>query len=219
MESSESPPDLLAAYTATLETKAPSTVDVYTRILRQFTIWLATRPGSSGVFQPDQLTVTALDTYLKEREASGVSISHRTRIKTVVGSFARYLIEERGVLRRNPAHSVSVPPQPLYAPRVLDTDQRYVLRSLVERDGSPRSAAIFALGYWAGCRVSDIAWLRMEHTHVTRKAGWLHVGYKGGKSGTSICTTMRAVHWPTIFSLGSRTAPAHLSLPHSVPNG
>jgi len=81
MESPESPPDLLAAYTATLETKAPSTVDVYTRILRQFTVWLAARPGSSGVFQPDQLTVTALDTYLKEREASGVSISHRTRIK------------------------------------------------------------------------------------------------------------------------------------------
>ena len=86
------------------------------------------------------------------------------------------------VLRRNPARSVHIPPQPLYAPRVLDPDQRYILRSLVERDGAPRSAAIFALGFWAGCRVSDIAWLRMEHTHVTRKAGWLHVGHKGGKA-------------------------------------
>jgi hypothetical protein len=37
MESADSSPDLLAAYTATLETKAPGTVDVYTRILRQFT--------------------------------------------------------------------------------------------------------------------------------------------------------------------------------------
>jgi site-specific recombinase XerD len=129
--------------------------------------------------QPDQLTVTAPDTYLKEREASGVSISHRTRIKTVVGNFARYLIKEHGVLRRNPARSVHIPPQPLYAPRVFDPDQRYILRSLVERDAAPRSAAIFALGFWAGCRVSDIAWLRMEHTHVTRKAGWLHVGHKG----------------------------------------
>jgi site-specific recombinase XerD len=181
MESPESPPDLLAAYTATLETKAPSTVDVYTRILRQFTAWLAERPGSSGTFQPDQLTVTALDTYLKEREARGVSISHRTRIKTVVGGFARYLIEEHGALRRNPARSVSVPPQPLYAPRVLDPDQRYVLRSLVERDGSPRSAAIFALGYWAGCRVSDIAWLRMEHTRDTQ-GGLAARGTQGGKA-------------------------------------
>jgi site-specific recombinase XerD len=156
-ESVESSLDVLAAYTATLVTKAPGTVDVYTRILRQFTAWLAARPGSSGTFQPDQLTVTALDTYLKEREASGVRISHRTRIKTVVGNFARYLIEEHGVLRRNPARSVHIPPQPLYAPRLLDPDQRSILRSLVERDGAPRSAAIFALGFWAGCRVSDIA--------------------------------------------------------------
>ena len=102
---------------------------------------------------------------------------------------------------------------------MLELDQRYVLRSLVERDLSPRSAAIFALGYWAGCRVSDIAWLRMEHTHVTRKAGWLHVGHKGGKRGTSICTTMRAVHWPTIFSLSSGIPPAPLSSRHRVPNG
>jgi TnpA family transposase len=53
--------------------QTPGTVDVYTRILRQFTTWLAERPGISGAFQPDQLTVTALDTYLKEREARGVS--------------------------------------------------------------------------------------------------------------------------------------------------
>jgi site-specific recombinase XerD len=181
MESLELPPDFLAAYTTTLTMKAPGTIDVYTRILHQFIAWLAERPGSTGAFQPDQLTVTALDTYLKELGAGGVSISHRTRVKTVVGGFARYLIEEHGVLHRNPARSVMVPAQPLYAPRMLDLDQRYVLRSLVERDGSPRSAAIFALGLWAGCRVSDIAWLRMEHTHVTRKAGWLHVGHKGGK--------------------------------------
>lgn len=91
-----------------------------------------------------------------------MSISHRTRVKTVVGGFAQYLIEERGVLQRNPARRGSVPPQPLLAPRVLQPDQRSILRSLVERDGSERSAAIFALGFWAGCRVSDVAWLRMD---------------------------------------------------------
>ncbi len=29
-----------------------------------------------------------------------------------------------------------------------------------------RGKAIFALGYWAGCRVSDVAHLLVEHTHV-----------------------------------------------------
>lgn len=181
MEVPSSSPDYYTDYLTTLATKAPGTIDVYSRILRQFFTWLAERPGADEIFQPTQLTETALHTYLKELEAAKRSISHCTRVKTVICSFARYLIEERGVLARNPARRVKVPPQPLLAPRVLDADQRYVLRSLVERDGSPRSAALFALGFWAGCRVSDVSWLRVEHTHVTAKAGWLHVGHKGGK--------------------------------------
>jgi len=56
------------------------------------------------------------------------------------------------------------------------------LRTLVERADDPRGEARFALGYWAGCRVSDVAWLRAEHAHVGPKVGWLHVGYKGGKA-------------------------------------
>ena len=69
----------------------------------------------------------------------------------------------------------------MLAPRQLSEDQRYILRSLVEQAGDRRGAAIFALGYWAGCRVSDVSWLQMSHTHVGPKVGWLHVGYKGGK--------------------------------------
>jgi integrase len=67
------------------------------------------------------------------------------------------------------------------APRRLSPDQRYVLKNLVEREGSERSAAIFALGYWAGCRVSDVSWLAVENAHVGPKVGWLRVGHKGGK--------------------------------------
>jgi integrase len=67
-------------------------------------------------------------------------------------------------------------------PRELSPDQRLVLRNLVERQSQARSAAIFALGYYAGCRVSDIAWLLNEQVHLTTKAGWLHIGHKGGKS-------------------------------------
>lgn len=55
----------LEDYEATLATKAPATVDVYSHILRQFTAWLTERPGSAATFHSGQLTVTALDTYLK----------------------------------------------------------------------------------------------------------------------------------------------------------
>jgi site-specific recombinase XerC len=169
---------LVTRYLATLTGKADSTIDAYGRVLRQLTTWLAARPGGGG---PEQLTRTALELYLAELEATGSSVSHRARVRSAVSGFARWLIEEQGVLRRNPARGLPLPAQPLLAPRKLEDDQRYVLRQLVERDGSPRSEALFALGYWAGCRVSDVAWLRAEDTHVGPHAGWLRVGHKGGK--------------------------------------
>ena len=55
------------------------------------------------------------------------------------------------------------------------------MRNLVEKADDLRGAALFALGYWAGCRVSDVAHLLMEHTHIGPKIGWLHVGHKGEK--------------------------------------
>ncbi|MCA1729422.1 MAG: tyrosine-type recombinase/integrase [Actinobacteria bacterium] len=124
---------------------------------------------------------TALQTYLRELETRGYSVSHRSRVKSVASGFARWLIEEKGLLRRNPARGVEVPAQPLLAPRRLSPDQRYVLKNLVERDGRVRSEALFALGYWAGCRVSDVSWLRVEDCHVGPKVGWIKVGHKGGK--------------------------------------
>ncbi len=95
----------------------------YQRILRQITGWIAERPGNGGAFQAEQLTQTALATYLAQLEADGYSISHRARVKAVVGGFARWLIEEQGVLRRNPARGIAVPPQPLLAPRELHPDR------------------------------------------------------------------------------------------------
>jgi integrase len=56
-----------------------------------------------------------------------------------------------------------------------------VLRSLIERADTRCGTAIFALGYWAGCRVSDVAWLEQDHIQVTTKAGSITVGHKAGK--------------------------------------
>jgi len=176
------PEDLLAAYAPALSGKAAGTLEAYVRILRHLTAWIAARPGLGGAFRPEHFTRTALETYLTQLGAEGYSVSHRARVKSAASGFARWLIEERGVLLRNPARGLDLPAQPLLAPRQLSADQRYVLRSLVERTGDLRGAAVFALGYWAGCRVSDVAWLRVEHAHIGPKLGWLHVGHKGGKA-------------------------------------
>lgn len=174
--------ELLKEFILSLSGKAETTVDAYQRELRHFLNWISQRAGNSGPFDAQQqLTKTALQSYLTHLQSEGHSVSHCARVKSAVGGFARWLIEEKQLLRRNPARGVELPPQPLLAPRELSPDQRYVLRSLVERQEDARGEAIFALGYWAGCRISDVAWLRIEHLHIGPKVGWVHVGYKGGK--------------------------------------
>jgi len=41
-----------------------ATIDAYLRILRQFTQWVAKRPGHAKHFQPQQLTATVVEGYL-----------------------------------------------------------------------------------------------------------------------------------------------------------
>jgi len=172
---------LLQEYEHFLVGKAEGTIDAYLRTVRHIMAWIAKRPDNDGNFQPQQLTKTAVEMYLAYLEREGYSINHRARVKSTISSFARWLIEEKGLLQRNPARGVDIPPQQALAPRQLSEDQRYILRSLIEQEGDRRGAALFALGYWAGCRVSDVSWLQMAHTHIGPKVGWLHVGYKGGK--------------------------------------
>jgi len=173
---------LVDDYILTLDGKAPGTITGYSRALQAFTGWLAERPGSSGDFEPSQFTRTAVQTYLTELEAEGYSPSYRILVKSALSGFARWLIEDQELLRRNPTRGLQIEAQPLLAPRVLDEDQRYVLKTLVERDGSARSATLFALGYYAGCRVSDASWLLMTNIHLNDRSGWIRVGYKGNKS-------------------------------------
>ena len=67
------------------------------------------------------------------------------------------------------------------APRVLTPVQRLVLLNLVQQEDR-RGKALFALGYWAGCRVTDIVELRLVDAHVGAKSGWLHLGGEGVKA-------------------------------------
>src|SRR5215470_11689768 len=171
----------IAAYSeARLSQKNSGTVDVYQRILRDFLLWLVQFAGSpSSPFS--LLTHTMVEMYLNSLEEAGYSISHRVRVKSVLSSFCQWLIDERGLLKRNPARNLELPAQQVLAPRVLSEKQSLILRTLVEQADDLRGESLFALGYWAGCRVSDVAHLLMVHTHVGPKVGWLHVGHKGGK--------------------------------------
>lgn len=165
---------------ACLSHKSPGTIDVYQRVLRDFLLWFIELSGQAS-FRLEQLTRTTIEMYMMSLEEAGYSVSHRTRVKSVLSSFCQWLIDEHGLLKRNPTRGLELPTQQVLAPRMLSDEQRSILRILVEQAEDLRGEALFALGYWAGCRVSDIAHLLHEHTHVGPKIGWLHIGHKGGK--------------------------------------
>lgn len=165
---------------ACLSRKNLGTIDVYQRVLRDFLLWLDSRSGHAS-FCLEQLTRTTIELYITSLEEAGYSVSHRTRVKSVLSSFCQWLIDEHGLFKRNPTRGLELPAQQVLAPRMLSHEQRLILRTLVEQAENFRGEALFALGYWAGCRVSDVAHLLSEHAHVGPKIGWVHVGHKGGK--------------------------------------
>ena len=163
-----------------LEARDEATIEAYTRILEKFAAWLSLRPGNSGQFHPQAITRTAIEGFLDTLPG----FSYKKQARAALSGFCRWLHEDQQLLSRNPVRGVSIPAQALLAPRELSKDQRYVIRDLVEREADLRGKVAFALGYFAGCRVSDVSWLLLDSTHVSRKAGWITVGHKGGKERT-----------------------------------
>lgn len=163
--------------------KRETTRRTYTIILHQFLAWLGSQPGHEPPFDPrSDLTQTAVQTYLFG-ELADTSLSHRERVKSVLSGFAEWLIDEDR-LKRNPTRGIEFPAQQLLSPRELSTDQRYILKELIETEYL-WGKAIFALGYYAGCRASDVCWFRLDQVHhLTKKSGQITVGYKRGQLRT-----------------------------------
>jgi site-specific recombinase XerD len=163
--------------------KRETTQSTYALILRQFLVWLSDQPGHEASFNPStDLTQTAVQTYLF-KELAGTSVSHRERVKSILSSFAEWLIDEE-LLTRNPTRSIELPAPQLLSPRELSTDQRYILKELIETEDL-RGQAMFALGYYAGCRASDVCWFRLDQIHhLTKKSGQITIGYKRGQFRT-----------------------------------
>jgi site-specific recombinase XerD len=168
-----------------LSTRHTDTIRVYRHILLAFTQWVGKQAGRANQFEPSQITPSLVEQYLKDLAAQGYSPSHWKRVKSVLSQFCQWLIEDKAVLRHNPTRGLVIEakdaPSPTAAPRVLTPIQRLALQNLVKREDR-RGKALFALGYWAGCRVTDIIDLQMGDTYVGPKSGWLHLGGESVKA-------------------------------------
>jgi site-specific recombinase XerD len=179
----EDDPESVRAFVATLDRRDPKTVAAYLVTLRDLVAWLATQPDGNP-FKPELLTITALQSYFDHLVAGGLKPRTRARALTAISRFCKWAIDD-GQLARNPAHAIERPTVPSLTPTELTPDQRSVLKTLVEREDSRRLAAIFALGYWAGLRISEVAALRIDHCVLNQRVGVITiVGAKGGKTRT-----------------------------------
>ncbi len=175
---------LIKAYQQTCLAQLPSgTVAVYVSILRQFTQWVMEQTKKRGEFQPNVLTSSMIERYLFDLSAQGYSFSHRKRVKSVLLNFCQWLVDDQRTLSQNPVRGVKLAQSSESRPtslRTLSPQERAILQNLVKQDDL-RGQALFALGYWAGCRVVDLTHLLMEHTHVGGRTGWLHLGESAEK--------------------------------------
>src|SRR5438067_12458288 len=128
----------LGEYEQFLAGKAQGTREAYLRTVRQLIGWLPQLPGHGGQFQPSQLTQITVEKYLAHLEQEGLSLHHRARVKSTISNFADFLIEEKGLLRRNPTRGIDLPPLPLLAPQELSDKQRSILHTLVKQPGDAR---------------------------------------------------------------------------------
>jgi site-specific recombinase XerD len=163
-----------------LGSRDKDTTDAYVRVLRKFTIWMSEQPGHDHQFHPEYITRTLVEIFLDKLP----SASYKNQARSALSGFCRWLMEDRQVLSRNPTRGIAIPSQALLAPRQLEEDQRLVLRDLVEREADLRGKAAFALGFWAGCRVSDVSYLLVEYAHLSTKSGWITIGHKDQKTRT-----------------------------------
>lgn len=166
-----------------LGTRDPKTIAVYLATMRDFVAWLAMQPGGAP-FQIGLVTETAMRGYMDALQQAGRAPRTRSKALSGLRRFCRWAMDE-GYLRRNPARSMERPTVVALAPTELDEKQRFVLKQLVEQQTTLRFAAIFALGYWAGLRISEIARLRLDQCQVNQRAGSITLlDAKGGKTRT-----------------------------------
>ncbi len=154
------------------------TVAIYRSVLHHFTQWVIDRTRKRHSFHPEQITPATITLYLTDLAAQGYSTSHRKRVISVITHFCQWLVDDKNALPQNPARGMKVPSSAAsdrLPPHPLTPTQRVILHTMIEKENE-RGQALFALGYWAGCRVKDITHLLLEHTHIGPKSGWLLLG-------------------------------------------
>jgi len=164
---------ILQEFETFIGAKDPKTVRIYMTVLYDLIGWISMKPGGSP-FHVGLLTQTAIKGYIDYLAEIGRAPRTRTKALSAINKFCRWAIDE-GHMRRNPASQIERPAVINIAPRELSENQRYIMKNLVEKQDDLRLSAIFALAYWAGLRISEVATLKVEDCELNQRAGSITV--------------------------------------------
>ncbi|ACX53255.1 integrase family protein (plasmid) [Ammonifex degensii KC4] len=158
---------------------SPSSVRAYLGVVRRFVAWWE---GTSGeAFDPRAVTPLDVADYRRYLRGRGLKPATVNFNLEAVKSFFRWLKEERA-LPDNPAEGVKKVPEVKPSPRWLTRREVGLLARAVQRYGTVKDRALFALLLHAGLRVSEAVSLRLEDVVVRERSGFVRVRYgKGGK--------------------------------------
>lgn len=171
MPSRSGDPRAVQEFAMVLGTRDPKTVATYLTTVRNFISWLALQPGGTP-FHLGLVTETAVRGYMDFLASTNRTPRTRSKALSALRCFCQWAVDE-GHLRRNPARAMERPTVVAVAPTELSDKQRFVLKTMVEQHVTRRFAAIFALGYWAGLRISEIATLRLDQCSINQRAALL----------------------------------------------
>jgi integrase/recombinase XerC len=115
--------------------------------------------------------------HVKEQSLSKVSIARKI---ASIRSFFKFLFME-GIIKNNPASSLSTPKRDKHLPKFLDEKEIVILLESPDRDGEAglRDRAILETLYSTGIRVSELVGLNVDH--IDQIGGIIKVYGKGKK--------------------------------------
>ena len=128
-----------------------------------------------------EITIDHITEYLADRKRAGLAASSIKLIVVALKIFFRFLLR-KGVIRRDPTETLSLPRIERYLPETLNEIQAEQLLEAIDTKAplGLRDRAMIELLYASGLRISELANARLEHFNAEERI--LRVVGKGNKT-------------------------------------
>jgi integrase/recombinase XerC len=168
---------------------SPKTLDAYARDVRQFLTFMAEHLGGApSLKELARLTPQDVRAFMAARRADGISSRSLVRMLAGARSFARFL-ERNGKGKVGALSAVRAPKVPKTLPKPISIDAAKQLTDTDLRAGEEREpwvlardAAVLALLYGSGLRISEALGLTREAVPAPGKGDAITVTGKGNKT-------------------------------------